>query len=267
MALPEQLFFQPGESFWIAVHFNPITDEVYNPYPLGLAFSNAGDVSHNCYMSNDLGKTWSRLDEALKGSPYESMTSEYTWAIDPKSQNPDWSELLVLTPSEGTVVKGETQEVKVTSSTSKLINGTYKFNIGFKTNETADNTLRQAVTMTVSGNKAEMQVPRIVDFGSLLVGETKKLTVEIYNKGYGDFRGSQYSAGIYSDKISVSSENFAGPDYVSAGFPARAKATVELTYQPKTAGDHTGTVTFTDKDGDTFRITMRGVATDPAKLR
>lgn len=266
MALPEQLFFQPGESFWIAVHFNPITDEVYQPYPLGLAFSNAGDVSHNCYMSNDLGKTWSRLDEALKGSPYESMTSEYTWAIDPKSQNPDWSELLVLTPSEGTVVKGETQEVKVTSSTSKLINGTYKFNIGFKTNETADNTLRQAVTMTVSGNKAEMQVPRIVDFGSLLVGETKKLTVEIYNKGYGDFRGSQYSAGIYSDKISVSSENFAGPDYVSAGFPARAKATVELTYQPKTAGDHTGTVTFTDKDGDTFRITMRGVATDPAKI-
>ncbi len=89
VALPEQLFFQPGESFWIAVHFAPITDEVVDPYPLGIAYSNAGDVSHYSYMSHDMGKTWSRLDEALKGSPYESVVSEITWSIDPLSLNPD----------------------------------------------------------------------------------------------------------------------------------------------------------------------------------
>ncbi|MDE5981768.1 MAG: hypothetical protein K2G92_01485, partial [Duncaniella sp.] len=266
MALPEQLFFQPGESFWIAVHFAPITDEVVEPYPLGIAYSKAGDVSRYSYMSNDMGKTWSRLDEALKGSPYESIVSELTWAIDPLSLNPDWSELLVLNPAEGTVAKGEQQEVVVSNSSNHLVNGTYNFNLRFNTNETEATDFSVPVTVAVSGNKPEMQVPKIVDFGSLLVGQTKTLTIEVFNKGYGSFSGSQWSPGIYSDKISTSSEHFVGPDYVQSGFPARTKTRFECSYTPKSAGDHTGTVNFVDGNGNTFRVTLRGVATDPAKI-
>lgn len=266
VALPEQLFFQPGESFWIAVHFAPITDEVVDPYPLGIAYSNAGDVSHYSYMSHDMGKTWSRLDEALKGSPYESVVSEITWSIDPLSLNPDWSEILVLNPVEGTVAKGEQQKVVVSNSSNHLVNGTYNFNLRFNTNETETTDFSVPVTVAVSGNKPEMQVPKIVDFGSLLVGQTKTLAIEVFNKGYGSFSGSQWSPGIYSDKISTSSEHFAGPDYVQSGFPARTKTRFECSYTPKSAGDHTGTVNFTDVEGNTFRVTLRGVATDPAKI-
>lgn len=62
------------------------------------------------------------------------------------------------------------------------------------------------------------------------------------------------------------SENFSGPHSVNGGFPARATSKVDLTFNPKSAGSHSGTVTFTDKYGNEVKILLQGVATDPARL-
>ena len=94
----------------------------------------------------------------------------------------------------------------------------------------------------------------------------KDSVVEVYNKGYGSFRGSEFGAGLFEQNISVSSDNFKGPDYVQSGFPARTTTKFELTYTPKDAGSHSATVTFKDYQGNEVKVLVRGVATEPAKV-
>lgn len=262
IALNEQLYFAPGESFWVVVHFEGNQEG----YPLGMGVTDGEDVSAYSYMSNDMGKTWSQLSTALKGSSYESYAPTCTWAIRARSLNPDWSEILELDPASGTVRSGENQEIEISADGRKIVNGTYNFNLRLSTNETDAATKSVPVTLTVSGNAPDVVLPKVVDFGSLLVGQSKTLTVEAYNKGYGKFSGSKTGGGLYSDKISSTNNNFAGPDYLQSGFPARATTTFEVTYKPTEAGFHSGAIEFTDYAGRQIRVLVQGTATEPAKL-
>ncbi len=260
--LDEQLFFEPGESFWIVVHF----DGGQSGYPLSMHKADADGYAPYSFMSNDKGQSWTQLSVALRGSMYEPMAEQMTWGITARSANPDWSQVLELNPASGTVRKGETQAVTVSADGSQLINGTYNLKVLLNTNETEASQKAIPLTYTVSGNEPDVVTPKIVNFGSLLVGESKTLSVELFNRGYGSFRGSQWGAGLYSDNISSSSENFEGPDYLQSGFPARTRVSVDLTYAPKTSGSHSGYVKFTDADGREVRVLVQGVATEPAKL-
>ncbi len=262
VALNEQLYFAPGESFWIAVHF----EGGQEGYPLGMASASTEGLAAYSYMSNDMGQSWTQLSVALRGSAYESVADNMTWAITARSSNPDWSDMLVLNPASGTVRYGETQPVELSVDGTRLVNGTYCFNLHLTANQTENKEITVPVSYTVNCNKADMVMPKIVDFGSLLVGESKTLEVEVYNRGYGSFRGSQSGSGLYDNNISCSSADFAGPDYVQTGFPARTRIRIPVTYKPTSAGSHTGTITFTDAEGNTARLIVHGVATEPAKL-
>lgn len=262
--LKEQIWFAPGESFWIVAHF----DANQEGYPLSMGYnSSQPNVANNSYMSNDLGKTWVQLSAALKGSSYESMASECVWAIQARSLNPDWSEVLELNPASGQVKKGEKQTVSVKADGRKIVNGNYKFNINLSSNETGNKVTKVPVTLNVSGNKPSVEVPKVVNFGNILTGEKKTMTVEVYNKGYGSFHGSEWGAGIYESNIVSSSEHFSGPSMVGSGFPARSTTKFELTYNPKSEGSHSGTITFSNDKGETVRIIVQGSATDPARLK
>ena len=260
--LDEQLFFAPGESFWIAVHFEGNQEG----YPLSMHLADKEGTAAYSFMSNDMGHTWTQLSAALKGSVYESQADKMTWGITARSANPDWSQVLELEPATGTVRKGETQTVTVSADGSRLVNGTYNFKVLLNTNEGTGAQHSVPMTYTVEGNEPDVATPKIVNFGSLLVGESKTLSVELYNRGYGSFKGSQWGAGIYQDKISCISEHFKGPEYVQSGFPARTRVKVDLTYAPKSSGSHSGTVVFTDAEGREVRVLVQGAATDPAKL-
>lgn len=261
--LREQIHFAPGESFWVVVHF----DAGQEGYPLSMGRTDNTANAANSYMSNDLGKTWVKLATALKGSGFESQASNCVWAMSAVSANPDWSEMLMLNPAQGTVKQGETQKVDLSVDGSKLVNGTYKFNVKIATNETGNRVVTVPATLTVEGNTHNVAVPKVVDFGSLLVGANKTVTVEVYNHGYGAMRGGQWSAGLYSDNITSSSEHFAGPENgIPSGIPARATTRFELTYKPQSAGSHSGVITLTDGDGRQVRILVQGAATEPARL-
>ena len=260
--LSEQLYFAPGESFWVVAHFEANQEG----YPLPMCRTSEAGANANSFMSIDGGVTWTQLAEALKGSAYETYASECVWGVRARSLNPDWSRVLELDPQEGAVRQGESMTVAVKADGSKLVNGTYRFNVKIATNESDKRVAVIPTTLVVEGNAPDVVVPKLVDFGSLLVGQSKTVAVEFYNQGYGSFRGSQWGAGIYSDNISASSENFKGPEMVNSGFPARAKTKVELTYTPKTAGTHSGTVTFRGADGMEVKVLVQGVATEPAKL-
>lgn len=258
MRLDEQQYFAPGESFWVVAHF-PAQEE---PYTLGLATAIEDSYSAHSFMSNDMGKTWVALKNALVGSPYETLSNP-TWAITAVSQNPDWSQLLVLSPASGTVKPGETQAVTISNDGQPLCNGTYKFNVRFNTNESKANALKLPVTLSVTGQKPQMATAKVVNFGDLLVGESKTLTVEVVNEGYASF--GNYGS-LSGNKISCNSEHFIAPTYIGGGFPARSAQTFEVTFAPKAAGSHTGTITFKHSDNTEFKVTVRGVATDPANI-
>lgn len=260
--LDEQLWFAPGESFWVVAAFEPNQEG----YPLPMGRTETAGAASNSFMSIDGGKTWMQLSEALKGSSYEELAANLVWGVKARSFNPDWSKMLELDPASGTVRKGETQKVAIKADGTKLVNGTYHFSVPIATNETGSKEVDLRAVLNVSGNAPQVEVPKVVDFGSLLVGQTKTLDVEFFNKGYGSFSGSQWGPGLYDNNISTSSDNFKGPEYIQGGFPARSKTIVTLTYKPESAGSHTGTVTFTDANGLQVKVLMQGVATEPAKL-
>lgn len=258
--LSEQLWFAPGESFWIVYHFDPSE----TLYPLGIGSAVEGYNENYSYMSTDMGKTWSRLSDVLRGTAYSSTTVAF--AVTAISQNPDWSSVLVLNPSEGTIPAGGTQLVTVSNDGQKLINGSYRAKIGFTTNETTKNQQSVQVNIDATGGTPDITGPKVVNFGDLIVGQTKTLGVRVFNKGYGTFTSSTYSDAIFSSSVSSSSEHFTGPDYVSGGFPARNYQTVNVTFAPQSAGSHVGVITFTDINGATYKLTVQGVASDPAKI-
>ena len=259
MKLDEQLYFAPGESFWVVVHFPANQDG----YPLGLAIVPNNSISGYSYMSNDMGKTWITMIEALRGSSYSSMSNVAGWAITAVSQNPAWDKIITLSPAEGQVKYGETQNVVIANDGQPLVNGTYKFNLHFNTNESKANTTVIPVTMTVSGNSPLMSPAKVVDFGKLLVGESKTISVEVFNEGYGPF-GNHGS--LNESNISSTSEHFIAPSYIYGGFPARSYTQFDVTFSPQSAGSHTGNIVFKHSDNTEFKITVTGVATDPAKI-
>lgn len=264
ISLNEQIHFDANAAFWIVVHFEA-GQESY-PLPAAMYQNEYSYVNGYSFMSFDLGKTWLTLKAALAGSIYEQDADKLTWGISARSDNPDFNKVITLDPSSGTVAPHGSQEVKMSADGSKLINGTYKFNLQLSTNESNNEIVKFPVSYTVEGNTHNVQVPKVVDFGSLLVGQEKTLSVEVFNKGYGPFTGNKWYADLYQGNLSSSSDQFIQPSYVFGGIPARSRVSFDVTYKPTNAGSHTGNIILKDKDGKEVRVIVHGVATEPAKI-
>lgn len=265
LRLPEQIFFEPGENFFVVVHF-PVPQE--QRYPLGLALAPADSpnlsIATQAYMSNDMGETWTILVKALEGSIYENQADRCTWAITAVSQNPDFSTAISLNPAEGQVAGNSDLEVKVIADATKLINGTYNATIRFRTNESEENDIAVPVQVTVEGQKPDVVFNKIVDFGNLIIGHSKTITVEVFNKGYGNF-SNRYGQ-LTSGNISSTSDQFEAPSYLTNGFPARSTTSFDITFTPTIAGSHSGQIVFTSEGGQTLRIMLQGTATEAPKI-
>lgn len=256
--LTEQLYFPAGASFWVVAKF-----PVGQTNPLGAGKTEQTGLRNYSFFSNDNGATWQQLAEAVKGGIYENVADQLVWDVTAISKNPDWSAVLKPEPIEGTVRAGESQDVQLTNDGQSLVNGTYRFNLKVKSNESeaADHVV--AVNMTVKNNVPALSSASLVNFGELLVGETKTLSVELVNSGYGVFGGNYGSLG--SSNIKCSSDQFQVPTYMPA-IAARGKSTIDVTFKPTRAGSLSGTVTLTSKAGIKHTFTVRGVAVDPAKI-
>lgn len=259
LSLKEQIYFKPGSSFWVVVKFPAGQD-----LPLGAGYiANQQQVKQYSFYSSDNGETWTQLSEVLREGNLAEIADSLTWGIKAISKNPDWSSVLDPQPAEGTVRPGENQTVKVMNDGQKMVNGTYKYNLYLNTNETENPNKKISVNMTVTGNKPELTSAKVVDFGDLLVGQEKKLLVEIANVGYGAFTGSY---GLQGDDMKCPSDQFVMPSYIQGGFPARSTNNIEITFKPTKSGSHSGTVTLTDKNGIKHTFVVRGVAAMPAKV-
>lgn len=258
ITLKEQIHFAPGSSFWVVVKFPAGAKN-----PLGTGKTARTDVAQYSFYSSDNGTTWTQLSEVLKGTSFEAIASQLTWAVQAISKNPDWSQVLNPEPISGEVRPSESQKVTLKNDGQKLVNGTYKFNIHVKSNEAVDSKQQVALAMTVKGYKPELHSQKLVDFGDLLVGQTKTIDVELTNSGYGVF-GGKYGMLQAPKNVKSSSDQF----NVSKGannIAARSTGTLPVTFAPTKEGNFSSTITLTDKNGNQHSFLVRGVASIPAQ--
>ena len=258
ITLKEQIYFAPGSSFWVVAKFPAGAKN-----PLATGKTARTDIAQHSFYSSDNGTTWTQLSEVLKGTSFESVASQLTWAVQAVSKNPDWSQVLNPEPISGEVRPNESQKVTLKNDGQKLVNGTYKFNIHVKSNEAVDSKQQVALAMTVKGYKPELHSQKLVDFGDLLVGQTKTLDVELTNSGYGVF-GGKYGMLQAPKNVKSSSDQF----NVSKGtnnIAARSTGTLPVTFAPTKEGNFSSTITLTDKNGNQHSFLVRGVASVPAQ--
>ncbi len=256
--LGEQIYFAPGNKIWVVAHFKA---GVKNPLGASLA-TNAAYKAYSFYSSN-MGETWTQLSEVLREGNLSEIADQAVWGVTAKSKNPDWSSVVILDPSLGTVRSGETQTVNVSNDGQKLVNGNYKFNINLTTNEAGNNSKNIPVQMTVKGYNPELNTAKVVSFGNLLLGQTKALDIEVVNSGYGSFTGDWGSLG--ANNITCSSDQFEVPGYQTP-YAARSTSNITVKFKPTKAGSHSGTVKLTDKNGISHSFVVTGVADEPAKI-
>lgn len=259
IALNEQIYFAPGSSFWVVAKFPAGAKN-----PLGAGKTSQDNVAQYSFYSSNNGATWTQLTEVLKGSSFEAVSDHLTWAVQAISKNPDWSQVLNPEPISGEVRPGESQKVTLTNDGQKLVNGTYNFNIHVKSNEAKDSKQKVALKMTVNGYKPELHSQQLVDFGNLLVGETKTIDVELTNSGYGVF-GGEYGYMQAPKNVTSSSDQFD----VSKGaknIAARSTGTLPVTFKPTKAGNFTSNITLIDKNNIKHTFVVRGVASATANL-
>lgn len=257
--LKEQIHFAPGSSFWVVAKFPAGAKN-----PLGTGKTTRTDVAQYSFYSSDNGTTWTQLSEVLKGTSFEAVANQLTWAVQAISKNPDWSQVLNPEPISGEVRPNESQKVTLKNDGQKLVNGTYKFNIHVKSNEAVDSKQQVALAMTVKGYKPELHSQQLVDFGDLLVGQTKTIDVELTNSGYGVFAGKYGMLQASQNEVKSSSDQF----NVSKGaknIAARSTGTLPVTFAPTKEGNFSSTITLTDKNGNQHSFLVRGVASVPAK--
>ena len=258
ISLKEQIHFAPGTSFWVVAKFPAGAKN-----PLATGKTNRTDVAQYSFYSSDNGTTWTQLSQVLKGTSFEAVANQLTWAVQAISKNPDWSEVLNPEPISGEVRPNESQKVTLKNDGQKLVNGTYNFNIHVKSNEAVDSKQQVALSMTVKGYKPELHSQQLVDFGDLLVGQTKTIDVELTNSGYGVF-GGNYGVLQAPKNVKSSSDQF----NVSKGannIAARSIGTLPVTFKPTKEGNFSSTITLTDKNGQQYSFLVRGVASVPAK--
>ena len=259
ITLKEQIHFAPGSSFWVVAKFPAGAKN-----PLGTGKTTRTDVAQYSFYSSDNGTTWTQLSEVLKGTSFEAVASQLTWAVQAISKNPDWSQVLNPEPISGEVRPNESQKVTLKNDGQKLVNGTYKFNIHVKSNEAVDSKQQVALAMTVQGYKPELHSQQLVDFGDLLVGQTKTIDVELTNSGYGVFAGKYGMLQASQNEVKSSSDQF----NVSKGaknIAARSTGTLPVTFAPTKEGNFSSTITLTDKNGNQHSFLVRGVASIPAQ--
>lgn len=258
ITLKEQIYFAPGSSFWVVAKFPAGAKN-----PLATGKTERTDIAQYSFYSSDNGTTWTQLSEVLKGTSFESVASQLTWAVQAVSKNPDWSQVLNPEPISGEVRPNESQKVTLKNDGQKLVNGTYEFNIHVKSNEAVDSKQQVALAMTVKGYKPELHSQQLVDFGDLLVGQTKTIDVELTNSGYGVF-GGKYGMLQAPKNVKSSSDQFNVPKGAN-NIAARSTGTLPVTFAPTKEGNFSSTITLTDKNGNQHSFLVRGVASVPAK--
>ncbi|WP_430812420.1 MULTISPECIES: S8 family serine peptidase [unclassified Carboxylicivirga] len=240
--LKEQLYFPQGSYFWLVLHVPS-----GNRYPIGAGVEMQPELSEMCYMSLNGGETWALFEDMY----YNNLL---VWAITPVSTLKPEQKYISINPESGETPSNETTTVDVSVDMSQLVNGTYKSNVVVYTNETEESMLRVPTQVKLSGHPHKIQGESIVDFGSVVLGNTKEMPVNIDNIGLGNFS----SAYIEIDNPAFTvKRNYLGQIAALSGVQFK------VVYNPTTAGNTNAVARIYNRKGDEFTFNLFGVAAEP----
>lgn len=244
--LDEQLYFNKGEQFWVAVHI-----PAGNKYPLGIGYENVANGSENCMISFDLGQTWGPLEVALDSKNFAFNTT----AI---SQNKYLGTYLVLNPSNGEINGNSSQTATLSADGSTLINGTYTANAILKSNDATKVELKIPVTLKVEGHLPALKSNESLDFSSVFSGTTKEMEITVQNTGLGNFNDIT---------LNISNPNFELVGYSPYQIAAGKEVVLKIKYKPSTIGNDNGILKLTsDTSAISLNVILFGVSTEPSKI-
>ena len=242
--LNEQLYFESGSTFWVVFHI-----PAGNIFPLGIGLEANPAASGNCFMSFDLGASWSPLEELLD-------SKDYAWAMVASSSNPYLGTYLTLEPGSGDI-NGESEILTtLTASAATLVNGSYSANLVLASNDALQQELRIPVNLTVTGHKPDIKHISIADFGSVFMGASKTLEVVLDNHGYGNLNDILFS--ITDPQFSIENGE---PWQISA----RSQEIIKIKFAPTSTGSTNSTLKFTN-GAHTYEIALFGVGTETSKI-
>jgi len=240
--LSEQIFFEKGKTFWIVFHV-----PAGNEFPLMAGIEKNKEDSDNCYFSSNLGREWSRLEDVY-------TDNQLVWDVAALSENDFLGNFIFLGAKEGQIASGDSQEIMTSVDASRIHNGDFKTNIVINTNQGEDEMLRVPVSIRVRGHKADLRAPKLSDFGSVVLGNSKEIKVLIQNAGRGTL--------IYP-KSSIDNDQF---ELVSTGLQKlHGGWQVSLTYRytPTQTGNANAVATLSDYRGNAVSFSLFGVGAEP----
>lgn len=243
--LNEQINFEKGEIFWLVVHV-----PANNQYPLAMGYEIEPEYSDNCYYSIDMGSNWVLLEKILSGD------NRFAWYLHPSSKTEHISKYVTLDPSKGEVTGNSSAAVTLTADGSKLINGTYKSNLIFTTNDDNNKLFRLPVTFNVEGQQPKMTFESLVDYGSVLDGSEKIIDIVLTNEGFGNFSGSDWMPLSYE----LTNPEFSIVGWFPNSISARQQTTVQVKFKPTVIGNRSGLLKF-GNDDYSYQISLTGVGT------
>jgi len=244
--LTEQIYFEQGTTFWVVYHVPS-----GNEFPMGASLEREKSASENCYMSLNMGKTWTLFEDAY-------YDNQIVWSVVAMSQYLNLDEYIVLNPDNGDVISKDSTEILASVDATNMINGLYQGNIVINTNETGEPMLRIPVNVTVLGHLPKITSVKRVDFGSILYGNEKTLEVSIKNEGLGKFYGPEITT-VSDDQF----EYLGGLKTLNSG----DEISLAFKYKPNASGTAFANVLITDTAGVEFTLEIVGSAVEPPIAR
>lgn len=244
ITLDEQLYFESGGTFWVVFHV-----PAGNLFPLGIGYEADPSYSDNCFMSFDLGGSWTPLENLIS-------SDEFAWAITASSKNAHLGTYLTLEPGAGDVNGNEQMSTTLTANGSNLVNGDYSAYLIIKSNDAAKQELRVPVNVTVSGQVPSLKHIDLADYGSVFIGDSKTLEFVIDNQGYGNFNDPIITTGTSSFVVDAD---------MPWQIKAREEAIIKVAFKPSAAGNTNDILTITN-GVQTYQIALFGVGAETAKI-
>ena len=250
--LNNQLFFETGSYFWIVIH-----TPSGQLYPLGAGIADEKAMSENAYISNNLGKSWSKLVDVY-------WDNRLVWKTYAVSTLEPLHTYITLSSDNGIIENGEAnQSIDINVNADELINGTYNENILVYTNQPGKPFIELPLMVHVNNQQPKLILPEIVDFGSVVVGEEKSLDIVLANIGLGKIKN------ITIDFSNNTSSELINNSWIS-DISAKGEVTLDVTYKPVSAGVLSSVVTISGTNQDspmeqpvTYTFVINAVAIDP----
>ena len=200
------------------------------------------------------GAVFAVADETFADGPVGYANNQLfgNQVIDWLTRRVDW---LSLTPVEGTVPAGSSQDVKVTFDAANLDGGDYDANLLVSNNDPLNPNAIVATQLHVTAAPDIAVSGSLLDFGQLYIGLSREMTITFFNKG----ASTLVVSGISSGNADYTAD---ATDFSLEPLESR---NVIVTFAPTVAGPILGTLSVASNDPDeaTVEVELRGEGVEP----